>query len=133
MTDVERDLRPRLVVTAAVLAALLVSLVQGVVRDGIGDFDEGHFAARLAGWTVFLVALQVANLILVKSKQRRGDFVVVLGGYDREEVDGYLARLATARAAGLPAPSTPKFTTALRGYEPTQIDQHLTTLLELAP
>ena len=103
----------------------MVSLLQALLEDGIRDFNEGLFAARSAIWTAVLLALQVGNVIFVRSKQRRGEFVVVLSGYAREEVDGYLGQVATATAAGIPAPSKPKFTTVWRGYEPTQVDQHL--------
>jgi hypothetical protein len=48
-----------------------------------------------------------------------GDFLVVLRGYDRTQVDDWVGRVQ--RSA--PPHSTPRFKVALRGYDRAQVDQ----------
>jgi hypothetical protein len=50
------------------------------------------------------------------------DFTIVLTGYDRGQVDAYLANLQSERCRGEPMP---QFRRVLRGYEITQVDGYI--------
>jgi DivIVA domain-containing protein len=52
------------------------------------------------------------------------NFTIVLRGYDRKEVDGYL----DAVEAGTPSTTPAAFKVSLRGYDRRQVDQYLEQL-----
>ena len=109
----------------AVLAGLSVSALWELIDTGATGFDRHRFLIRavlLAAVCLAIVAYLAVHLWLAG---RRGKFIVVLRGYDRERVDNYRRQLAAARERGIPDPPPPDFPIALRGYEPTQVDDWL--------
>jgi hypothetical protein len=53
------------------------------------------------------------------------DFTIVLRGYDRAQVDGYLADV---RSGGRSEQPMPRFDRALRGYSVSEVDTHIRQL-----
>jgi DivIVA domain-containing protein len=60
---------------------------------------------------------------------RRPDFMIVLRGYDREQVDEYLDSVERAEAG---PPSGPTFRIAFRGYDRRGVDRYIEELLTAA-
>jgi hypothetical protein len=106
----------------AVLAGLSVSGLWELIDAGASGYDWVRFLIR----AVLLAALVLGNFAVhLWLAGRRGKFIVVLRGYDREHVDNYRRQLTDARERGIPDPPPPDFPIALRGYEPTQVDDWL--------
>jgi hypothetical protein len=107
------------------LAGLSVSALWELIDTGATGFDWDRFLIRALPLAALVLANFAVHLWLAG---RRGKFIVVLRGYDREHVDNYRQQLAAAREQGLPDPSPPDFPIALRGYEPTQVDDWLASI-----
>jgi hypothetical protein len=109
----------------AVLAGLSVSALWEFIDTGATGYAWDRFLIR----AVLLAALVLANFAVhLWLAGRRGKFIVVLRGYDRERVDNYRRQLAAVREQGLPDPPRPDVPIALRGYEPTQVDDWLASI-----
>lgn len=111
--------------SGSVLAGLFTSGIWGLVDNGVGGFEWDTFLVRASAFAVLWPANLAVQLWLTR---RRGGFVVVLRGYDRDRVDSYRQNVTIARERGLPDPPPPSFPMALRGYEPTQVDDWVASL-----
>ena len=110
---------------SAVTAGFSVAALWELIVAGVGGFEGGRFLVRAVLLAVFCLAMVAYLAVRLWLAGRHGRFVVVLRGYDRERVDDYRRELAAARGRGIPDPPPPGFPIALRGYEPTQVDEWL--------